>query len=263
MPRTSAPADATQASVAESLVGDIYVPISQVGPSESFVQDGGGDVDASTRARYPIEYPVAALRAGVAGTVTVLARYDANGTVMETQIHQIQPERRSRPGCASRGEKMENKSASGASQAVGGQALVEVRFDRRSGGVVLSSCNGAILPDAVISRKRSDYGKFRSIPAGKVRGVTQHFRSSRLWRLLELTPCVFAGNGVPLHRGDEVPSFPRPRCRAPPASAISRLRKPSKVKLIRSPEIPRPPRRLPQTATVRWIKQDTDVKPNQ
>jgi len=127
-PRTPEPADAALASVAESLVGDIYVPISQVGPSESFVQDGGGDVDASTRARYPIEYPVAALRAGLAGTVTVLARYDANGTVMETRVYKssrnVDFDR-----AALRGVKKWKINPSEINgQAIGGEALVDVVF---------------------------------------------------------------------------------------------------------------------------------------
>ena len=128
MPSTSTPTDATQASVAESLVGDIYVPISEVGPSESFVQDGGGDVDASTRARYPIDYPVAALRAGLAGTVTVLARYDANGTVMETRVYKssrnVDFDR-----AALRGVKKWKINPSEINgQAIGGEALVDVVF---------------------------------------------------------------------------------------------------------------------------------------
>ncbi len=93
-----------------------------------FVQDGGGDVDASTRARYPIEYPVAALRAGLAGTVTVLARYDANGTVMETRVYKssrnVDFDR-----AALRGVKKWKINPSEINgQAIGGEALVDVVF---------------------------------------------------------------------------------------------------------------------------------------
>lgn len=126
--QTAKPAESVEASVEDSLPGDSHVPISQVGRSEPLVQDGGGDVDASTRARYPIDYPIAALRAGLAGTVTVLARYDANGTVMETRVH-----RSSRNAdfdrAALRGvRKWKINPSEINGQAVGGEALVDVVF---------------------------------------------------------------------------------------------------------------------------------------
>lgn len=122
--RTSAPADAS----ADSLADDIYVPISDVGPSESAVQEGSGDVDASTRARYPIDYPIAALRAGLAGTVTVLARYDANGTVMETRVHKSS-RNADFDRAALRGVKKWKINPSEINgQAIGGEALVDVVF---------------------------------------------------------------------------------------------------------------------------------------
>jgi periplasmic protein TonB len=122
--RTSTPVDAS----ADSLADDIYVPISDVGPSESPVQEGGGDVDASTRARYPIDYPVAALRAGLAGTVTVLARYDANGTVMETRVHKSS-RNADFDRAALRGVKKWKINPSEINgQAIGGEALVDVVF---------------------------------------------------------------------------------------------------------------------------------------
>jgi protein TonB len=126
--RTSMPADATQARSADSMADDIHVPNSDVGPSDSLMQEGSGDVDASTRARYPIDYPVAALRAGLAGTVTVLARYDANGTVMETRVHKssrnVDFDR-----AALRGVKKWKINPSEINgQAIGGEALVDVVF---------------------------------------------------------------------------------------------------------------------------------------
>ena len=128
VPQTAKPADTIEATTQDALAGDLYVPISQVGRSESLVQDGVGDVDASTRARYPIDYPIAALRAGLAGTVTVLARYDASGTVMETRVH-----RSSRNAdfdrAALRGVKKWKINPSEINgQAIGGEALVDVVF---------------------------------------------------------------------------------------------------------------------------------------
>lgn len=47
----------------------------------------GGDVDASTRAQYPMQYPKAALRVGAMGIVVVLASYDNTGNVIQTSIY--------------------------------------------------------------------------------------------------------------------------------------------------------------------------------
>ena len=128
VPQTAKPADTIEATTQDALAGDLYVPISQVGRSESLVQDGGGDVDASTRARYPIDYPIAALRAGLAGTVTVLARYDANGTVMETRVHKSS-RNADFDRAALRGVKKWKINPSEINgQAIGGEALVDVVF---------------------------------------------------------------------------------------------------------------------------------------
>ena len=90
----------------------------------------GGEVDASTRSRYPIEYPKAALRSGVGGTVIVLAMYDAEGTVTDTQIHQSSRDRHLDRAALVGVRKWKINPRQVQGQAVGGQALVEVRFNR-------------------------------------------------------------------------------------------------------------------------------------
>jgi len=128
VPQTAKPAEPVEARSADSLPGDIHVPISQTGPSEAPAQGGGGAVDASTRARYPIDYPIGALRAGLAGTVTVLARYDANGTVMETRVHKTS-RNADFDRAALRGvKKWKINPAEINGQAMGGEALVDVVF---------------------------------------------------------------------------------------------------------------------------------------
>jgi protein TonB len=89
----------------------------------------GGEVDASTRAQYPIDYPAAAIRAGISGTVIVLATYNADGAVTATKIHQS-----SRNGNLDRAAlagvkkwKINPRQIDGQPQA--GQAFVEVQFN--------------------------------------------------------------------------------------------------------------------------------------
>lgn len=89
----------------------------------------GGEVDASTRAQYPIDYPAAAIRAGISGTVIVLATYNADGEVTATKIHQS-----SRNGNLDRAAlagvkkwKINPRQIDGQPQ--GGQAFVEVQFN--------------------------------------------------------------------------------------------------------------------------------------
>jgi protein TonB len=89
----------------------------------------GGEVDASTRAQYPIDYPAAAIRAGISGTVIVLATYNADGAVTATKIHQS-----SRNGNLDRAAlagvkkwKINPRQIDGQPQ--GGQAFVEVQFN--------------------------------------------------------------------------------------------------------------------------------------
>lgn len=87
-----------------------------------------GDVMHSTRAQYPIPYPAAALRAGITGTVIVQVKYDANGTVTETNIHK-----------SSRNKQLDNAAILGVQrwkinpgvkncEPIGGSALVTVEF---------------------------------------------------------------------------------------------------------------------------------------
>lgn len=118
-----------EATTSDPLAGDLYVPVGQVDPADAIGIDTGGDVDASARARYPIDYPVAALRAGLTGTVVVAARYDANGTVTETRVHK-----------SSRNKDLDRAAVQGVrkwkinpgkinGQALGGEALVDVVFN--------------------------------------------------------------------------------------------------------------------------------------
>ena len=113
-----------QASPMESLVSD--VPAYE---SEPVGDVSGGEVNASTRAQYPIDYPAAAIRAGISGTVIVLATYNAVGAVTATKIHQS-----SRNGNLDRAAlagvkkwKINPRQIDGQPQ--GGQAFVEVQFN--------------------------------------------------------------------------------------------------------------------------------------
>ncbi|MFM6988136.1 MAG: energy transducer TonB [Arenimonas sp.] len=107
---------------------DVQVSGGQGAVSDSFETVAGGDVDASTRAQYPIRYPPAALRALATGSVWVAARYDAGGTVTDTRIHR-----------SSRSADLDRAALAGVrkwkinpglvqGQPVGGEALVEVVF---------------------------------------------------------------------------------------------------------------------------------------
>lgn len=97
--------------------------------SEPVGDVSGGDVNASTRAQYPIDYPAVAMRAGVSGTVIVLATYNADGAVTATKIHES-----SRNGSLDRAAlagvkkwKINPRQINGQPQA--GQAFVEVQFN--------------------------------------------------------------------------------------------------------------------------------------
>jgi periplasmic protein TonB len=46
----------------------------------------GGEVDASTRSQFPIQYPPAAMRSGITGTVIVQVTYDASGRITDATI---------------------------------------------------------------------------------------------------------------------------------------------------------------------------------
>lgn len=113
-----------QAATMDSLLGE-----EPVYDKEPVGDVPGGEVDASTRAQYPIAYPAAAIRAGISGTVIVLATYNADGAVTATKIHQS-----SRNGNLDRAAlagvkkwKINPRQIDG--QAQGGQALVEVKFN--------------------------------------------------------------------------------------------------------------------------------------
>lgn len=139
MPRsTTAPSTATnpvidtipagEATTADPGPLDIQVSGEQGAVTDAFETAAGGDVDASTRAQYPIRYPPAALRALATGSVWVAARYDAGGTVTDTRIHR-----------SSRNSDLDRAALAGVKkwkinpgrvqgQPVGGEALVEVVF---------------------------------------------------------------------------------------------------------------------------------------
>ena len=125
LPKTDSP----EATTDQPLPGDIYVPEGLSTQTEDVGNEAGGAVDASTRAQYPISYPPAALRGGITGTVVVLASYDAAGTVTATRIYQ-----------GSRNTSLDRAALAGVrkwkinprrvqGQPVGGEALVEVRFN--------------------------------------------------------------------------------------------------------------------------------------
>ena len=115
-------------TTSDPIAGDVYVPEQNTmnGLESTAV---AGDVDASTRAQYPMQYPVAALRSGATGIVVVLARYDDAGNVIQTSIykgsHNKDLDRAALQGIKK--WKINPRMIQG--QAVGGEALVEVQFN--------------------------------------------------------------------------------------------------------------------------------------
>ncbi len=89
----------------------------------------GGDVDASTRAQYPIQYPAAALRAMAVGVVWVKVSYDATGTVTEARIHQSSRNRDLDRAALSGVRKWKINPRQVQGQPLGGESLVEVVFN--------------------------------------------------------------------------------------------------------------------------------------
>jgi periplasmic protein TonB len=89
----------------------------------------GGDVDASTRAQFPIQYPVSALRAMAMGVVWVKVRYDATGTVTEARIHQSSRHRDLDRAALAGVRKWKINPRQVQGQPVGGESLVEVVFN--------------------------------------------------------------------------------------------------------------------------------------
>jgi protein TonB len=119
----------TEISTAKPQALDVYVPEQQIGITENVETIAGGNVDASTRAQYPVTYPTAALLAGSSGLVIVLVRYDADGVVTDTRIHK-----------SSRNKDLDRSALLGVKkwkinpgringQAIGGEALIEVLFN--------------------------------------------------------------------------------------------------------------------------------------
>jgi protein TonB len=106
----------SQANMADSLPGDNGLPT-------------GGEVDASTRAQYPIKYPVSAIRDMASGVVWVLVSYDAAGTVTEARIHQSSRHRELDRAALVGVRKWKINPRQVQGQPVGGQSLVEVVFN--------------------------------------------------------------------------------------------------------------------------------------
>lgn len=111
----------------EPLADAVYVP-ADVPMPDAGIADSGGEVDASTRAQYPIDYPPLALRGGITGTVIVLASYDATGRVTATRIHQGSRDKSLDRAALAGVRKWKINPRRVQGQAVGGEALVEVRF---------------------------------------------------------------------------------------------------------------------------------------
>jgi protein TonB len=106
----------SQANMADSLPGDNGLPT-------------GGEVDASTRAQYPIKYPVSAIRDMASGVVWVLVSYDAAGTVTEARIHQSSRHRELDRAALVGVRKWKINPRQVQGQPVGGQSLIEVVFN--------------------------------------------------------------------------------------------------------------------------------------
>jgi len=100
-------------------------PAPPAGPPADF---GGGDVDPSTRAQYPIKYPPAAARVGATGTVVIQVTYDATGTVLEATVHRSSRNRDLDRAALAGIRKWKINPGKRNGQPVGGSALVSVDF---------------------------------------------------------------------------------------------------------------------------------------
>lgn len=121
--------DSSPATTDQPLPGDVYVPEDAPPHDDTIGNAAGGDVDASTRAQYPIAYPPAAIRGGITGTVIVLASYDAAGTVTATRIYQGSRDKALDRAALAGVRKWKINPRRVQGQPVGGEALVEVRFN--------------------------------------------------------------------------------------------------------------------------------------
>ena len=121
--------DSALATTDQPLPGDVYVPEDAPPYDDTIGNAAGGDVDASTRAQYPIAYPPAAIRGGITGTVIVLASYDAAGTVTATRIYQGSRDKALDRAALAGVRKWKINPRRVQGQPVGGEALVEVRFN--------------------------------------------------------------------------------------------------------------------------------------
>ena len=99
----------------------------QSSPS-SLANSDGGDVDASTRAQYPIKYPPAAARAGATGTTVILVTYDSNGTVLDVSVYKSSRNRDLDRAAMTGVRKWKISPGIKNGQQVGGSALVSVDF---------------------------------------------------------------------------------------------------------------------------------------
>lgn len=121
--------DSTSATTDQPLPGDVYVPEDAPPQVDDIGNLAGGDVDASTKAQYPIAYPPSAIRGGITGMVIVLASYDAAGTVTATRIYQGSRDKALDRAALAGVRKWKINPRRVQGQPVGGEALVEVRFN--------------------------------------------------------------------------------------------------------------------------------------
>lgn len=119
----------TDATTSVPQINDVYVPEQQIGITENVDAISGGEVDASTRAQYPVSYPADALRARASGLVIVLARYNADGAVTETRIHKTSRNKDLDRSALQGVKKWKINPRKVNGQAIGGEALVEVAFN--------------------------------------------------------------------------------------------------------------------------------------
>ena len=103
-------------------------PPSPPAPPSSAPDSFGGDVDASTRAQYPVKYPPAALRAGVTGTVVVQVTFDASGNVLDASVYKSSRNRDLDRAALTGVRKWKVNPGKKNGQNVGGTALVSVDF---------------------------------------------------------------------------------------------------------------------------------------
>jgi protein TonB len=102
----------------------IQTPPAPAGPPDTF----GGDVDPSSRSRAPLNYPPAALRAGITGTTVAAITFDAQGNVIEATVEKSSRNRDLDRECLKTVKKWKVNPGKKNGQAVGGRALIPCEF---------------------------------------------------------------------------------------------------------------------------------------